>query len=129
MKLGTLKEDYHKRTEKASDVARVTNYSLIAIVWVLCGQDINNVSSYKWVLIWLLLALVMDYFQYLVPGLIGTFTYRIGENKNIDKKSLDEVEVDGYPNCTPYITITLFILKFVFSITAVIWLLCRVIHN
>lgn len=129
MKLGALKEDYHKRTEKASDVARVTNYSLIAIVWVLCGQDINNVSSYKWVLIWLLLALVMDYFQYLVPGLIGTFTYRIGENKNIDKKSLDEVEVDGYPNGTPYITITLFILKFVFSITAVIWLLCRVIHN
>lgn len=124
MKLRALKEDYHKRTEKASDVARVTNYSLIAIVWVFCGQDINNVSSYKWVLVWLLLALVMDYFQYLVPGLIGTIVFRIEEKNNKDKQSLDEVEVNGYPNCTPYITITLFILKFVFSITAAILLLC-----
>ena len=129
MKLGVLKEDYHKRTEKASDVARVTNYSLIAIVWVLCGQDISNVYSYKWVLIWLLLALVMDYFQYLVPGLIGTFVYRKEEKKYKDKESLDEVEVDGYPNYTPFITIPLFILKFVFSITAVIWLLCGVFRN
>lgn len=124
MTLKEFRESYHSITDKASTLARGTNYSLIAIVWILCDENISNIDSFKWVLLWLLLSLVMDFFQYLVPAIIGTIKYRCEEKKVKDKSQIDDTPTEGYPNCTPWITSSLFILKFNFSLKAVICLLC-----
>lgn len=71
MTLKEFRDSYHNAASKASDLARSTNYSLIAIIWVLCGQDLEIVSSHRCVLIWLLLSLTIDYVQYLIMALLG----------------------------------------------------------
>ena len=107
MTLKEFRESYYNATGKASDLARSTNYSLIAIVWVLCGQDLAKVSSYRCVLIWLLLSLAIDYVQYLIMALFGTMKYRYEESKVRDKSKIDETLTNGYPEITPYLTTAL----------------------
>lgn len=128
MTLKEFRESYHKATGKASDLARSTNYSLIAIIWVLCGQDIDKVSSYRCVLIWLLLSLAIDYVQYLIMALIGTIKYRCEESKVKDKSKIDETPTKGYPEITPWLTSVCFIFKFVFAIIAVCCLVSKLAH-
>lgn len=125
MTLKEFRESYHKATGKASDLARSTNYSLIAIIWVLCGQDLDKVPNYRWVLIWLLLSLAIDYVQYLIMALFGTIKYRLDENKVRDKSKIDETPTDGYPEITPLLTTACFVLKFVFALVAVCCLVCK----
>ena len=125
MTLKEFRESYHNATGKASDLARSTNYSLIAIVWVLCGQDIEKVSSYRCVLIWLLLSLAIDYVQYLIMALFGTMKYRYEESKVRDKSKIDETLTNGYPEITPYLTTACFVLKFLFALVAVCCLVCK----
>lgn len=119
MTLKEFRESYHKATGKASDLARSTNYSLIAIIWVLCGQDLDKVTNYRYVLIWLLLSLAIDYVQYLIMALFGTIKYRLDESKVRDKSKIDETPTDGYPEITPFLTTVCFVLKFVFALVAV----------
>lgn len=125
MTLKDFRENYHGATSKASELARSTNYSLIAIIWVLCGQDLEKVSAYKWVLIWLLLSLAIDYMQYLIMALFGTIKYRYEESKVKDKSKIDETPTNGYPEITPYLTTFCFIFKFVFALIAVCCLVCK----
>ena len=125
MTLKEFRESYHNATSKASDLARSTNYSLIAIVWVLCGQDINKVVTYRCVLIWLLLSLAIDYVQYLIMALFGTIKYRYEESKVKDKMKIDDTSTNGYPEITPYLTTACFVLKFTFALVAV----CCLVHK
>ena len=125
MTLKEFRESYHNATGKASDLARSTNYSLIAIVWVLCGQDLEKVSSCRCVLIWLLLSLAIDYVQYLIMALFGTMKYRYEESKVRDKSKIDETLTNGYPEITPYLTTACFVLKFLFALVAVCCLVCK----
>lgn len=125
MTLKEFRESYHNATGKASDLARSTNYSLIAIVWVLCGQDLEKVSSYRCVLVWLLLSLAIDYVQYLIMALFGMMKYRYEESKVRDQSKIDETPTNGYPEITPYLTTACFVLKFVFSLIAVCCLVCK----
>ena len=125
MTLKEFRESYHNATGKASDLARNTNYLLIAIIWVLCGQNIEKVSSYRCVLIWLLSSLAIDYVQYLIMALIGTIKYRCEESKVKDKSKIDETPTNGYPEITPWLTTICFVLKFVFAFVAVCCLLCK----
>lgn len=128
MTLKEFRESYHNATGKASDLARSTNYSLIAIIWVLCGQDLEKVSSYRCVLIWLLLSLAIDYVQYLIMALFGTMKYRYEERKIRDKSKIDETPTNGYPEITPYLTMACFVLKFLFALVAVCCLVCKLTH-
>lgn len=125
MTLKEFRDSYHNATSKASDLARNTNYSLIAIIWVLCGQYLEKVSSYRCVLIWLLLSLAIDYVQYFIMALFGTIQYRYEESKVKDKSNIDETPTKGYPEITPWLTTACFILKFVFAFFAVCCLLCK----
>ena len=125
MTLKEFRESYHNATGKASDLTRSTNYSLIAIVWVLCGQDLAKVSSYRCVLIWLLLSLAIDYVQYLIMALFGTIKYRYEESKVRDKSKIDETPTNGYPEITPYLTTACFVLMFLFALVAVCCLVCK----
>ena len=125
MKLKDFRENYHAVTDKASSLCRTTNYSLIAIVWILCKEDIKNIPSYRCVFIWLLLSLAFDYLQYFLMALIGTFKYRSEEGKVRDKSKIDETETEGYPYYTPYISIGCFVFKFFFAIIAVCCLISK----
>lgn len=128
MTIREFRDSYHSVTDKASSLCRSTNYSLIAIVWILCEEDVNNIPSYRCVLIWLLLSLSFDYLQYFLMAMIGTFKYRSEEGKVRDKSKLDETETDGYPWYTPYISIVCFVFKFVFAIFAVCCLISKLAH-
>lgn len=125
MTIKEFRDSYHGVTDKASSLCRSTNYSLIAIVWILCKEDINNIPLYRCVFVWLLFSLTFDYLQYFLMALIGTFKYRNEEGKVKDKSKLDETETEGYPWYTPYISIVCFVLKFVFAIIAVCCLVCK----
>lgn len=125
MTLKEFRESYHSITDKASSLSRSTNYSLIAIVWILCKEDVNNIPSYRCVLIWLLLSLSLDYFQYFLMALIGAIKYRTEESKIKDKSKLDNTETGGYPEFTPYISLACFVLKFLFAIIAVCCLVSK----
>lgn len=119
MTIKEFRESYHGVTDKASSLCRSTNYSLIAIVWILCKEDVNNILSYRCALIWLLLSLSLDYFQYFIMALIGAIKYRIEERNVQDKSKLDDAVTEGYPEYTPYISLCCFVLKFFFAIIAV----------
>lgn len=125
MTLKEFRENYHAVTDKASSLCRTTNYSLIAIVWILCEKDINNISTYRCVFIWLLLSLAFDYLQYFLMALIGSIKYRIEEGKVKDLSKIDEVRTDGYPSYTPCLSLGCFVFKFVFAIIAVICLISK----
>lgn len=125
MTLKDFRESYHAVTDKASSLCRTTNYSLIAIVWILCKEDISNIPTYRCVFIWLLLSLGFDYLQYFLMALIGTMKYQSDENKVRDKSKIDETETDGYPWYTPKLSFACFILKFVFALIAVCCLVCK----
>ena len=123
MQLKDFRDSYHKRTEKASDIVRGTNYSLIAIIWILSGQSIENVKNYRIALVWLILSLVIDFTQYFIGAIIGTFKYRCEErrvqNGYYGNNKEDNADVDGYPQITPWISIVCFVLKIVCSMIAV----------
>lgn len=125
MTLKEFRESYHNATGKASDLTRSINYSLIAIVWVLCGQDIEKVSSYQCVLIWLLLSLATDYVQYLIMAFVGMIKYRCEERNVKDNSKIDETPTNGYPEITPYLTTVCFVLKIVFAFVAVCYLMYK----
>jgi hypothetical protein len=93
----------------------------------MCREKVENVSDYKWVLIFLLLSLTFDYLQYLFKGLVGGFIYHRREIIFTDKGKMviDQKEVDGYPYWMPYITWLFFAIKFVCAIVAIIIMLCK----
>lgn len=122
MKLDDFRESYHDITTKASNIARSTNYSLIAVVWVLCGQDVSKIETYKYAILFIILSLICDYLQYLSMAFIGSIKYLIDEKKVSEDKSKDNTDEIGYPCYTPYISTTFFIFKFIFEIVAVIYL-------
>ena len=123
LRIESLRDNYYK----ASEIARNTNYSLIAMCWIMCREKVENVSDYKWVLIFLLLSLTFDYLQYLFKGLVGGFIYHRREKIFTDKGKMviDQKEVDGYPYWMPYITWLFFAIKFVCAIVAIIIMLCK----
>jgi len=127
MKLESLRNNYYNATNKASEIARNTNYSLIAICWIICGEKVENVSDYKWILIFLLLSLSFDYLHYLFKSLVGGIIYKRREKDFTDKgKSInDQKEVDGYPFWMPYVIWCFFVLKFTFAIIAIVIMLCK----
>ena len=127
LRIESLRDNYYKATSKASEIARNTNYSLIAMCWIMCREKVENVSDYKWVLIFLLLSLTFDYLQYLFKGLVGGFIYHRREKIFTDKGKMviDQKEVDGYPYWMPYITWLFFAIKFVCAIVAIIIMLCK----
>jgi hypothetical protein len=69
MKLINILNDYHKDTEKASNIARSVNYSLIAICWIMSKESIEILKDeYKTILLIVLLSLLADFLQYFIKG-------------------------------------------------------------
>lgn len=100
MKLGVILNDYHNDTEKASNIARSINYSLIAICWIMSKESIDILKEdYKYVLFLVLLSLLSDFLQYFIKGLMEKRHFDKEEekvkkkNKNVD----DNSDVNAYP--------------------------------
>ena len=130
MKIKELRDIYHKETGKISNLARSTNYSLIAICWILCGQNLDKLKDYICVLFFLLLSLGFDYLQYLFKGVLCGIIYKYKECKATKAGHLDdEKDVGDYPEWMPWVTWAFFTLKYVFSFIAVSILLYQIYKN
>lgn len=123
MNLKEFRDSYQSVTGKASDVVRTTNYSLIAMIWILSKEDIGKLTDYRCVLICITVSLGLDYLQYVITAIIGTWVYRKEEQKVEDKSKVDATLTNGYPECTPYISICFFILKIIFAVIAIVQLI------
>lgn len=128
MKLKELKEDYHVRTGKASDLARTTNYSLIAIIWILCGEDIHKITTYKIVLLFILLSLFFDFLQYSIQGIGEMIIYKRREKELLAKKpnsAIDDENIEGFSPCLRNVASILFDGKILLVFVSVILLLIK----
>lgn len=125
MTLNDLKEEYHSATSKASALLRNINYSLIAVVWILCGQNVDYIiGRYKYVLVFLLVSLAIDFLQYFSKGFVGQRCYLKEERHHSDND-----EVDGYPKYLRRITTTCYYGKIVSTVVAVAFLLIQLLFG
>lgn len=115
MTINDLKAEYLKSSSKTSELTRNVNYSCIALVWILCGQDLSKVTEYKFVLLFLLLSLLCDFFQYLWKTLTVCIDYKIKYNKI--RHDSDDVEFSSYIQYGTWFFLTL---KIVFAFVAVV---------
>lgn len=123
MKLKELRENYQNATTRASDLARSTNYSLIAIVWILCGQNLDTMGDYNRILFFLVLSLAADYLQYLIRSLVMGCIYAMRELKVTTNGNVnDDAEVKDYPEFLRWTTWILYITKYIFTLLAVSFL-------
>lgn len=130
MNLKEFRDSYHLVTGKASDVVRSTNYSLIAMIWILSKEDTKALAAdYKTILIFIIISLGFDYLQYVIQSVIGAIKYRCDERKVADKSKIDEMPTSGYPECTPYLANLCFILKIIFAMIAMIQLAFTIYHS
>jgi len=123
MKLKELRENYQNATTRASDLARNTNYCLIAIVWILSGQNLDTMGDYNRIMFFLVLSLAADYLQYLVRSMVMGCVYAMRESKEMKNGIVnDEAEVKDYPEFLRWTTWLLYIAKYIFTILAVLFL-------
>lgn len=123
MKLKELRENYQNATTRASDLARSTNYSLIAIIWILCGQNLDTMGDYNRILFFLVLSLAADYLQYLIRSLVMGCIYAMRELKVTTNGNVnDDAEVKDYPEFLRWTTWILYITKYIFTLLAVSFL-------
>lgn len=123
MKLKELRENYQNATTRASDLARSTNYSLIAIIWILCGQNLDTMGDYNRILFFLVLSLAADYLQYLFRSLVMGCIYAMRELKVTTNGNVnDDAEVKDYPEFLRWTTWILYITKYIFTLLAVSFL-------
>ncbi len=118
MTLKEFRDNYHTVTNKTSDIVRSTNYSLIAMIWILSKESACALENYKTILIYIIVSLGFDYLQYIVMGLSGAIKYRYDESKVADMSKIDETPTNGYPECTPCLAGLCFVLKIIFAIIA-----------
>lgn len=95
-KLEDFREGYYVHSGKVSDNVRSLCLSAVAIIWVF-KQDANQITNLPvplyWALLWVFVALALDFAQYFYSALAwGIFT-RVQEWRGVD----DETELDAPP--------------------------------
>ncbi len=98
MKLSDILIQYSTDTTKASDICRQSNYSLIAICWILASENVNNLVNYKIVLFFVVISLYFDFMQYFYRGIVEGKHYDDEEAKAKD----DLGKIDENYNAKPY---------------------------
>lgn len=95
MTVNDIKNTYLTATGKVSDYTRSINYSAIAMVWVLCDQNLGKIGQFKSILACFFISLICDYFQYLWKAIVVWLQYKSEDNKvNQDENS--EVRYWGF---------------------------------
>ena len=65
MKVSEKFDEFNEASGTLSGLIRGVNYSIIAIVWILSKEDINNISLYSIIVFCAILSLLLDVSQYL----------------------------------------------------------------
>lgn len=65
MKVSEKFNEFNEASGTLSGLIRGVNYSIIAIVWILSKEDINNISLYSIIVFCAILSLLLDVSQYL----------------------------------------------------------------
>lgn len=132
MILKNMREDRNKQTGKASDIARITNYSLLAVCWIICDKSFKQINNCEFAIICLVISLSADYLQYLIKSIAIGIIYWKRENKNSKDNGGhidDNAIVDDYPSRIRIITWIFYFIKFSFTIIAAFILLWNLIRQ
>lgn len=130
MRIGDIRKEYHEATGKASALLRNINYSLIAIVWILCNEKTSNLPHYKYLLLLLVLSLAIDFLQYFAKSFIGQCIYQKREKeegklamKERRDPDFDNKEVDGYSKWLRWFTTFCFYFKCILTFVAIVYII------
>lgn len=97
MKLKDILSQYTIDTTKASDICRQSNYSLIAVCWILAKESVDNLVNYKIVLFFVVLSLYFDFIQYFYRGVMEGKHFDEQEAKAKDDKGIIDEQYDAMP--------------------------------
>lgn len=130
MKLQSILEQYSADTQRVSEIARGTNYSLIAICWVLAHEKVDKLSDYRFVLILVLVSLFFDFLQYLVRGEMERMHFNKQENKARKNSGIidEDYEADPYPKSIKRVSSVFYYLKIATTIFAFVVLIINLIR-
>ena len=127
MKIQDLFTDFYSATSTLSTQVRYVNYSLIAVCWILSGQAVSGIKEgYSTVLLYIVLSLALDIFQYLWQS-IATWTFI----RPLEKKEVITKEVrDDYlfPRYIFNVTWLFFSCKVICALIAVILLIIKLLN-
>lgn len=129
MKLKDILSQYKEDTAKASDICRQTNYSLIAVCWILSNESVDNLRSFKIVLFFVVTSLYFDFIQYFVRGFLEKKHYSEEEEKAKDEngKINEEYDAAPYPKNINSTSTWLYRIKIIFSVLALLSLVLRLL--
>lgn len=123
MNLAEIKNKYIESSAKVSDYTRNIDYSIIALVWIFSNEDISKAMCFKWVLIFALGSLVVDFVQYLLKTLCIWIAYKKLYKENAGN---EDAEV-SYPSYIQYIAWTCWYAKIVAMVISLVLLLLNVL--
>lgn len=128
MKLSDILSQYTNDTTKASDICRQSNYSLIAVCWILANESVNNLTNYKIVLFFVVMSLYFDFIQYFYRGVIEGKHYDDEESKakNISGKINEDYDAKPYPTSLNKISTAFYYVKIICTFVAfasLLWML------
>lgn len=113
MKLEQFKDSYRKASAKVSDITRTCNFSIIAVCWILAKEDLNQMSSFKWILFLVILSLICDFLQYAHKAFIGYLLFLFKYYKVKSEKDILHSDVGEFPLW--------------FHITTWVWMIAKII--
>lgn len=90
MKLEEYKKDSYEFSRSASDLVRQFTFAGIAIIWIFkYEKPIDHLIPIQLFrpLLFLIITLCLDFFQYLIPAIIWTLFYRYHEKKRTNPNS------------------------------------------
>lgn len=129
MKLKDILDQYKFDTTKASDICRQSNYSLIAVCWILANENMDNLVNYKIVLFFIVFSLCFDFIQYFYKGIVEGKHYDDEESKA--KNDLQEINenYDGkpYPKSLNRTSTIFYYIKILCTLTAFAILLWKLL--
>lgn len=97
MKLSDILSQYAIDTTKASDLCRQSNYSLIAVCWILANESVDKVLGYRIVLLFVIMSLFFDFIQYFYRGIVEGRHYDSEESNAKDDLGKINEEYDAKP--------------------------------
>ncbi len=112
MELSKFKERSHTYTEKASVIARQINFAGIGIIWIITTTNgiVITSSSFVYPLFLISVALIFDFFQYLLGGVLWITFY----NSKIKAGNTNSTEVTSEP-WRKRILYTIYYIKFILT--------------
>lgn len=88
MKVSEKFDEFNEASGTLSGLIRGVNYSIIAIVWILSKENLNNIPQYSTIVACAILSLLLDVFQYLWKSITIYISAR--KSEEVDPTGADE---------------------------------------